>query len=157
MLVYGPKPPSVLGLLPRSWLPLWSFLHIPRAEHLHILITIECFHVAHGWIPHKYPKGLIHEVATCFHMLVATLQCLHHLHHDINVQVSYLMLLLAREHCLELIHNLIVLLVHFTITIVVGVVPCNERFHHLDLKGAPLSLELGIHVVEYYAIIGSLS
>ena len=67
------------------------------------------------------------------------------------------MLLLAREHCLELIHNLIVLLVHITSTIVVGVVPCNERFHHLDLKGTPPSLELGIHVVEYYATIGSLS
>ena len=137
MLVCGPKPPSVLALLPRSRLPPWSLLHIPRAGHLYFLVTIKCFHVAHGWIPQKHPKGLIHEVATCFHMLVATLQCLHHLHHDINIQVGYLMLILARENYLELIHNLIVL--------VVGVVPCNKRFHHLDLRGTPLSLELGIH------------
>ena len=107
--------------------------------------------------PTNTPKGLINEVATCFHMLVATLQCLRHLHHDINIQVDYLMLLLARKHSLELIHNLIVLLVHITSKIVVGIVPRNERFHHLDLRGTPLSVELGIHVVEYYATIGSLS
>ena len=145
MLICGPEPPCVLDLLPRSGLPPWSLLHIPCAEHLHFLITIKCFHVAHGWIPHKHPNGLIHEVITCFHMLVATLQFLHHLHHGINVQVDYLMLHLSREHCLELIHNLIMLLVHITSTIIVGILPCNERFHHLDLRGTPLSLELGIH------------
>ena len=142
MLICGPKPPSVLAILLRSGLPPWS-LHIPHAKHFDFLITIKCFHVAHGWIPHKQPKGLIHEVATCFHLLVATLQCLHHLHHDINVQAGYLMLLLAREHCLELIHNLIMLLVHITSTIIVGILPCNERFHHLDLRGTPSPLNLG--------------
>ena len=157
MLVCGPKPPSVFAILPRSGLPPWSLLHIPHAKHFHFWITIKCFHVAHGWIPHKQPKGLIHQAATFFHLLVATLQCLHHLHHDINIQVGYLMLILARENYLELIHNLIVLLVHITSTIIVGVVPCNERFHHLGLRGTPLSLELGIHVVEYYATIGSLA
>ena len=59
MLICGPKPLSVLAILSRSGLPPWSLLHIPHVEHLHLLITIKCFLVAHGWIPHKHPKVLI--------------------------------------------------------------------------------------------------
>ena len=126
MLRLGPKP-GVCPLHPRSRLPTQHLLCDPPNSCLHCWITKQHAHVVHGGILQRNFK-IVHKIPTrCPGMVGAvTGAALHHLHHEINIQMDYLMLLLHGEHCLDLIDNVIVLLVHATGDNVVGIEPSDE-------------------------------